>query len=197
MLSDNRSTASPCCTWSTFASRRLVDFALVRNARWLDNMSTTAISPETMPETPSLSTLPSELVVEISEHLTASSSFGSLASFNITCKWIREATLPILYRKVILFRQNGAAAGEGHLRWGRDMSCIPEGCKYTRQVQSPVHSINAHQCSARFLFVRRPSNLIEVSTITPSVLVSYDPPLKGRKDTLMIDAPLPRRYSQP
>jgi hypothetical protein len=75
--------------------------------------------------------LPVELVTEISEYLAASYSFGSLAGLNATCKWIQEATLPILYRTVILLRRK--VDGRNDLKGWKDVGqSLLGGCQHTR-----------------------------------------------------------------
>jgi hypothetical protein len=76
--------------------------------------------------------LPVELVEEIAEHLAADYRIGSLAALNVTCKWIRDVTTPILFRTVILVRRDPGTVEARSLT----LQCVdgipPEGCKHTR-----------------------------------------------------------------
>jgi hypothetical protein len=106
---------------------------LTLNDTWLDDMSSTARSPEPVPITPSLATLPSELLVEIAEHLAATYSLGSLASFNTVSHRVHDTTLSVLYRKLILVTRDpeGFEERDAVLTIEEGMP-ICEGWKYTK-----------------------------------------------------------------
>lgn len=62
---------------------------------------------DTFPPSPRLecnniSALPAELLIEIAEQLAATYSGASLASLNASCRRFHEATLPVLFRSLIL-----------------------------------------------------------------------------------------------
>jgi hypothetical protein len=79
-----------------------------------------------------LDCLPVELVVKISEHLAASYTLGSLAALNMTSRWIREVTLPVLFRTVILFNQKLDGRENNLDQWKGARKSLPEGRIYTR-----------------------------------------------------------------
>lgn len=79
-----------------------------------------------------LLSLPIELIDEISEHLASDHCSGSLAALNVTCKWLRGATLPILFRTVVLVRRAPNGLTESPVRLYRNKGVLPEGCRYTQ-----------------------------------------------------------------
>jgi hypothetical protein len=85
-------------------------------------------------ETPrSFANLPLELVAEVAEHLVASFSLGSLAAFNAVSHQIHEATLGILYRKLILVTRNPEGFEEQDVAVTIEEGMpICEGWKYTK-----------------------------------------------------------------
>jgi hypothetical protein len=46
--------------------------------------------------------LPFEVISIVGEHLSTMGHYGTLASLNRTCKHVRQDTLPILWKKVVV-----------------------------------------------------------------------------------------------
>ncbi|KAJ9091488.1 hypothetical protein QFC21_007188 [Naganishia friedmannii] len=88
--------------------------------------------------------LPWELLVEISEHLSASFSLGSLASFNITCRQAYEATLSVLYRSLVLVGRDpeGFAEKEKPLEL-EQCRALPMGWQFVRYLHVGKHNLAA------------------------------------------------------
>jgi hypothetical protein len=104
-----------------------------RNTYVVSDMSSISRSPEPVWETPSLATLPPELLVEISEHLAATFSLKSLASLNAVSHQLHDTTLSVLYRKLILVTRDpeGFEERDTSLTIEEGMS-ICQGWKHTK-----------------------------------------------------------------
>jgi hypothetical protein len=63
----------------------------------------------------SLSALPAELISEISEYLASAYSLGSLAALNASSRELRDSTLPVLYRSLVLVRRDPGGCAEEEL----------------------------------------------------------------------------------
>lgn len=81
----------------------------------------------------SLSDVPDELLIDIAEHLASEYKHRSLADLNQASRRLRDVTLSVLYRTVILFRTDPdrleedevlVPIGEGDV--------VPEAWKHTR-----------------------------------------------------------------
>ena len=68
----------------------------------ITNPVDTASASHFVDSTNNLSQFPAELLIEIAEQLAATYRLATLASLNITCRRIHDATLPVLFRSMIL-----------------------------------------------------------------------------------------------
>jgi hypothetical protein len=72
------------------------------NLNAITNPVDTPSASHFMDSTNNLWQLPAELLIEIAEQLAATYRLATLASFNTACRRIHDATLPVLFRSMIL-----------------------------------------------------------------------------------------------